>query len=376
VERDVVELRGMTWDHTRGYAPLAVTAQIYADWHPDVQLSWDRRSLFDFGEGGVDALVDAYDIFVIDHPLIGLAVEQGALAPLDDLPAAPAVGRSATSYQRHGHTYALPVDAACQVAAARIDLLDRHGEARPDDWPTVLDLARRTGLVGVPLTQIDVWSCLLSLCGALDETPFAGDAIAPHDTLVEAFEMVRSLAGAVDAAYLGVNPIAVLNRMASSDDIAYCPLTFGYVNYSRPGYCRSVLEFSGPPPVQRGGSIAPCLGGVGLAVSARSAHRDEAAAYVAWTCGASVQRGEYALAGGQPAAVAAWEDERANALSSDYFRRTRAAVEAAVPRPSDAWFGAFQSGAAAALHDALRRGLSATDAVIRLERAWRDARAR
>ena len=52
----MIELKGSTWDHSRGYDPLPVTAAAFSALHPDVQITWERRTLQDFGEMSVVSL--------------------------------------------------------------------------------------------------------------------------------------------------------------------------------------------------------------------------------------------------------------------------------------------------------------------------------
>ena len=40
----MIELRGITWNHTRGYLPMAATAQRFSEMHPGVSIHWEKRS--------------------------------------------------------------------------------------------------------------------------------------------------------------------------------------------------------------------------------------------------------------------------------------------------------------------------------------------
>ena len=51
-----VELRGITWDHPRGYDPLAATARAYAASHPGMAITWEKRSLQAFADYPIEAL--------------------------------------------------------------------------------------------------------------------------------------------------------------------------------------------------------------------------------------------------------------------------------------------------------------------------------
>jgi len=46
----MTELRGITWDHTRGFLPMVATAQRFSELHPDVRITWEKRSLQHFAD--------------------------------------------------------------------------------------------------------------------------------------------------------------------------------------------------------------------------------------------------------------------------------------------------------------------------------------
>ena len=64
-------------------------------------------------------------------------------------------------------------------------------------------------------------------------------------------------------ASLAWNPPALLEHMATSDDVAYCPLAFGYASYARPGFRPRQLRFA-PAPMDAGGVPRGMLGGAGI----------------------------------------------------------------------------------------------------------------
>lgn len=73
-------LRGTTWDHPRGWAPLVVLAEQFAE--PVVR--WDVRSLQAFADQPLEQLAEKYDLLVVDHPFVGEAAQRGLLLPLDE----------------------------------------------------------------------------------------------------------------------------------------------------------------------------------------------------------------------------------------------------------------------------------------------------
>src|SRR3546814_3327914 len=61
------DMRGMTWDHARGYDPLVAASRAWAEAGGEA-IAWDRRSLQDFESFPVEELARRYDLIVIDHP--------------------------------------------------------------------------------------------------------------------------------------------------------------------------------------------------------------------------------------------------------------------------------------------------------------------
>ncbi|HLJ79142.1 MAG TPA: hypothetical protein VKT75_17105, partial [Acidobacteriaceae bacterium] len=138
------------------------------------------------------------------------------------------------------------------------------------------------------------------------------------------------------------NPIAVWERMSTTDTTAYCPLAFGYSNYARNDYRAHRLTFDVIPSAGHG-PIGATLGGAGLAISARCADRDTALAHAAWVASAGCQRGLYVDSGGQPGNKRAWYHEHANRITNGYFRATLPVLENAWLRPRHLGFAAYQN---------------------------------
>ena len=135
-----LRLRGMTWDHPRGYEPLHACSAAWRE-RTGVQIEWERRSLQDFESFPVAELAARYDLIVIDHPHVGQVTRAGCLVPLETGTGSDAVfaavGASLQSYRFEERLWALPIDAAAQVQAWRPDRL----AAPPADWAAVLELA-------------------------------------------------------------------------------------------------------------------------------------------------------------------------------------------------------------------------------------------
>src|SRR5204863_5772054 len=131
----------------------------------------------------------------------------------------------------------------------------------------------------------------------------------------QALERLRILSEHSFEGAVAANPIGIWERMSSSDEIAYCPLAFGYSNYARNGY-RSKLVSFGPIPSSGRGPVGATLGGAGLAISQNCKHREIALEYAFWVAGQECQRTLYVESGGQPASKTAWLDAHANELAN------------------------------------------------------------
>jgi len=237
-----------------------------------IRVEWSARSLQAFADFPLEVLVDQYDLIVVDHPHIPLAADAGLLAPLDayltpDVIAELAchsVGQSHASYAHHGHQYALAIDAAAQVSLYRPDLCPNL----PRTWDEVLDMAR-DGTVLWPLKPIDAMSSFLTLSAA-HEAPIcvSRDQFISREAGLVVLAQMHELAMLVDKACLEENPIETAERLATSDRWRYCPLAFGYVNYSRPGFREHRLAYRDIPALSVASRpFGSCLGGAGIAVS-------------------------------------------------------------------------------------------------------------
>ena len=366
-----IRLKGMTWSHPRGYDPMVACS---ADWleKTGISVEWDKRSLQDFESFPVEELARNYDLIVIDHPHVGQITAENCLAPLD-LPerqadfaalAAGSVGASFPSYNWQGRQWAFPIDAATQVLAFRPDHLDRP----PESWAEVVDLARR-GAVLLPLRPPHSLMCFFTLCGNLGrpcsverDTPFADETAG-----AEAIERLREIAALIDPACLGMDPIAVLDRMGAADAReSLTPLIYGYVSYAQTVFRPGRIAFADIPAAGGNGPVGSALGGTGIAVSAFSANRAAAVDFAYWIAGGPVQAGRYWQSGGQPGHAAGWEDDGANEATLDFYRATRRTLEGAWLRPRHDGYMPFQEAASQRINAAVTGTEPASKAVADL----------
>lgn len=373
-----VSLKGMTWNHPRGYDPMVACSRLWQE-KTGVSIEWEKRSLQDFESFSVEELARAYDLIVIDHPHVGQITSEKCLAPLDvagreaerEALAKASVGRSYPSYSWQGRQWAFPIDAAAQVQAWRPDLID----AAPKIWTEVLELAQQ-GRVLLPLRPPHSLMCFFTLAADLGRpctVDGSGDLVDP-ETGKTVFEILREIAAFVDPECPTMDPIAVFEKMAEAGSgIACAPLIYGYVPYATAGFRPNRLFFCDMPSVGCNGPVGSALGGTGIAVSAFSTAAKEAIDFAYWIASGEVQRGPYAAAGGQPGHAAAWEDEAVNAATGDFYRGTRATLEGAWVRPRHNGYMAFQQAASDCINEGLAGRQDARLVVADINRLFRES---
>ena len=362
-------LKGMTWSHPRGYDPVVACARLWKE-KTGVALAGGKRTLQGFEYIPLGDLAARYDLIIIDHPHVGQITGENCLLPLDVAGreadakglSEGSVGRSFASYTWNGRQWALPVDAAAQVQAWRPDLI----AAPAKTWDEVMALAGE-GRVLCPLRPPHSLMTFFTLAANLG-TPSA--VTGPGD-LIDAgagrrvLGLIRGLVARVDPACLAMDPIAVLERMAdAASTIACAPLIYGYVSYALDGFRERRLAFADIPAAGTSGPVGSAIGGTGIAVSALTAHPQEAIDFAYWLASAPTQKGPYAAAGGQPGHAAAWEDDGVNAPTGGFYRNTRATLEGGFVRPRHDGYMKFQEEASERINQALQDGEEDDDRII------------
>ena len=373
-----VTLRGLAWDHRRCWGPLDASIAPYGAGHPGVQIQWDRRSLYEFGEGRLEDVLRQYDLIVFDHPFIGDIARDRLMVPFDarlDAAArarfaADSVGGSWRSYEYDGAQWALPIDAAAQVASCRPDLLARYADAMPTSHAAVLDLGRRLRgdgkWIGLPFVPTDAMCLVMTLAAGRGDRVGADGCFLPRDAVEAIIDELRALAALAHPASADWNPIRCYDHMVGHDDVVYTPYAFGYVNYSAPA-SGPRLRFGNIPADGARGSL---LGGAGIGVSAFSAHPRAAADYALFLCSPDYQRGDYVRFGGQPGSLAAWRDAEANRVTGNFFADTLATLANSYLRPTHPGFIGFFREATHPAADAIAGRLPARALAERLDRLY------
>jgi multiple sugar transport system substrate-binding protein len=373
---------GITWDHPRGYNALSEASRRLEKKSSLVSVHWEKQSLEEFESRPIEELCARYDLVVMDHPHLGAAVAKNCLQPLDDwLPssfierlAKTTVGSAFQSYYYKGKYWALPLDAATQVMALRLDLLGKR--SIPVTWDEVLQLANDVSVilsVGGPHALMTFFS----ICVAHGEPPASLDPtiVTSESTGQRALKLMKELTSGMSEFELDLNPIQIFERMTQTDEVACCPLIYGYVNYADPrAYQGKSLTFLEAPAAYNGGRHGSTLGGTGLAVSQKARICPELVEHLRWLVSDDAQKNFIPDFDGQPSAIAAWLDPDVNRRWNGFYRNTFGTIQDAWVRPRDAGYVEFQSEGSAIIRSGLRRGKSIGEILQSLQDAYARSR--
>lgn len=373
----------MAWQHRRAVDPLLAASAAYERAHPDIRIAWEARPLQGFEFTPIAELADAYDVIVLDHPFMGEVAESRCLADLTgflpQLAEAEFLGPSLQTYRYAGALWAVPVDAACQTAAYRPDLLERLGAEVPNTISEALELgglASREGLrLAMAFAGVHSLMTLFTFCAARGR-PCGAQAGAPFidlDAGRESLDTMRRILALCPAEALDWNSIAVHEAMAARQDLVYCPAVYCYLTYAERDL-RRPLRFADLPTMQHGGApMGSTIGGAGIALSAKSRLTEAAVEFLRFLAEAETQR-IFTRHHGQPARIEAWTDPQADARFSGAFSAVRRTMELSWTRPRWTGYLALQAEGGRIVEAHLRGQASEKDVIDALNLAAEQAR--
>lgn len=376
-----ITLKGMTWAHARGLNPLVAASKIFAE-KTGIEITWVARSLSDFELFPMDQLAAEYDMIMIDHPHIGVSHEEHLLQPLEGLLSAEllkdqevnSVGQSYKSYHWEGHQYALPLDAAAQVGAYRSDLLDNLDVETPTTWAEVFALAEKCpGQVAIPFVPVHAYSSFFTLCSHFNDNKFWSDESDLDEEVGEqTLDLLIKLLKVAHKDSKDMDPINMLDKMCSSDEILYSPLVYGYSNYAQSGYAKYVVEFCDMPiykdATSKFNQTTPngsMIGGVGLSMSTQCKNPEAALEFMNFVAPADAQRTMLFDNGGQPGHLVAWEDAHVNEVAHNFYKGTLQTLMEGSLRPRFNGYVDFQGEAGARIRAFVMDGTGDKKAFIR-----------
>ena len=364
-------LRGMTWDHPRAWRGLEAVSTAH-ERATGVSIAWDRRSLQDFADAPIDELAETYDLIVLDHPHVGLIADAACLLPLPMPEDGASLGGSLESYVWRDRLWALPIDAACQVAVERPDLV----EHRLPDWQAALDAEPADYRLITPLLPVDAFDMMMTLVASRGETdlPHSPERFTSEGNGLLALKVLKALYRLGPSDAVEWNPIRALEALSTTDEFHASPCLFGYVNYAAPGFRDHVLAYRDLPGFRGGDTPRAILGGAGLGVSARTAHPDEAVAFARRIASEAVQAGLYLENEGQPAHPGAWDKGGDDPRHSGFLKGARRTIDNAWTRPRDPWFLGFVDDVCAIMPDLFLRDRDEASFLAEIDALYRKHR--
>jgi multiple sugar transport system substrate-binding protein len=375
-------LKGITWGHSRGITPLFAASQRFNELYPDVEISWQKRSLQEFADYPIEKLSKKYDLLIIDHPSVGRASDTKCLLSLDkylykkylDEQSKNSVGYSHLSYNYKGHQWALAIDAAAPVSSYREDLFKRNNLSVPSSWQEVIALTKK-GKVAIPALPIDLLMNFYMFCIANGKEPFLNDGeVIDFETGLKALGSMRELYSLLDKKMFEYNPIAIAELMTLTDDYWYCPFAYGYSNYSRKGFAKSLLTYNDLPKFENGCLLRSTLGGAGLSISSFTKNKQWAINFSEWIASPEIQADFYMQNGGQPGHRLAWLSEKNNQNSNNYFINTLDVLDRAFVRPRYNGYLSFQDYAGIPLQKYLIEGTSPLVTLSEMNNLYRSSK--
>lgn len=377
MNQEIIKLKGITWNHSRGFTSIVATAQRFQELNPNIEISWKKRSLQAFADEPINELAKRFDLLIIDHPWAGFAARTEVIVPLNKYlteefltdQAENSVGKSHESYSYNNQQWALAIDAATPVAASRPDLFEKYNLELPKTWDDLLDLAKK-GFVAIPGIPQDTLMSFYMICSTLGEdvcsTP---EFFISDETGIKALEILRELGVHIAPESYNFNPIQVYEAMTLTDKYLYSPFAYGYTNYSKNGYARKTLKFHDMVSLE-GQPLITTLGGTGLAISAECKHKDIAAKYAEFVGQPETQKTIFFDNGGQPGHRSAWLDTQTNFKSMDFFKDTLPALDRAFLRPRYHGHMFFQDNSGAPIRKYMMEGGNPKDVLEILNKLY------
>ena len=345
---------------------MVVTSEVFSDrLGGNVRIVWEKRSLQAFADRPIEDMAEEYDLMVIDHPHVGDIASSGILLPFDgqgydqqlQTLAEQSCGVSHPSYNFDGQQWALAIDAAAPVSAFRPDMLANV----PTTWEEVVTLAE-AGKVIWPLIPINALMSYYNVLANIGHDFGREQNGVDLEIGANALAQLRRVSLKLPADCFDIDPIGAYEWLACRESHAYCPYLYGYTNYSRQGFRPNIVRVANIPAFAANGPIGSPIGGTGIAVSARSKHKEIALEYAFWIASEECQSGVFFDAGGQPANLRSWQNPLCNELTDGFFSNTLETLEKSYLRPRHKGYMAFQDVAGDVVRDCLMGKTTQLDA--------------
>ncbi len=316
-------IKGLTWKNPRGELPLLASACEWQTRRPDVRIEWEALSWYAFENALLAALENPgpdYDLVMFDHPWTGSLACSGGMLPWDSLMTQEELvgirGRivppSFDSYVWDGKVWGLALDGACHAGLIRKDLAEI--DSVPSHWEDIAAWAESVRCESLPYPLVLSVEGVLGSCLFLSMMASGGHAVTVVDSALcldstatlQVLRLLRSLLAYVPPGSTHWGPWDIYEYFCRSDESAYSPSIFAYVNYFHAEGRGAQLRLLETPGLN-GRRGTPILGGVGLGIMKKCSLLEEAVEYARYLISDAAQTRLFPENSGQPTAKAAWE---------------------------------------------------------------------
>lgn len=368
----MVQLKGITWDHVRGYGGLSAVTRIIEKKLSDIHVQWDVHSLADFSAKSIADVAKEYDLIVYDHPFVGDVWADNVLVDLtpyldpeniqelkNDV-----VGNGVNLYRYKGGLWGLPLDAACQVAVYRPDLCTDIGvdenALKKSTLDKIIEHVRSSGKqIAIAYSGVSSIMTFFTLCYKMGHPPFQSSNILVPDSVGEkAIAVMKIILDASPSEVLDWDTITCLENMSARKDLVYCPYIFGFSAYSTDTYISKYqyqpLVFIDNPLPSNWSCAGGIIGGAGIGVSRNCIDIQSAVSVAQELMKFDIQK-PMALNMSQPSRHSVWIDYEVNKFTRNFYSNTIQSIENGYLRPRDPGFVPKQDEAGRCIECHLRK---------------------
>ena len=69
----MIQLKGIAWDHPRGFDPMVATANLFQKKNPEIEIQWDKRPLQAFADRPIEEMAFGASPTKLNDPNSGFA---------------------------------------------------------------------------------------------------------------------------------------------------------------------------------------------------------------------------------------------------------------------------------------------------------------
>lgn len=370
-------LKGVAFAHPRIIQPLRAAAELFASRQPEVTIEWAEHSLQEFEELSLCTISERFDLFAFDHPLLGDVIPHGCVLDLEQARpglihrlAPKSLGLSLQSYIVEGALYGVPFDGAVQSSARVRSYFQNVSVPGTLDELAALVADQGREAVALPLLPAHAGCTFLTLAANVSPLSSGDERFYLNPQRIgRAFDVLSDLRSLSSPSSITLDPIRLLEDMASGNGPLFSPFVFGYGTYASSGFSDEPLTF-GPALSVGAGITRAVLGGAGIGISAAASGNEALLDFVEFLMSDEVMSEVVGAHHGQAGLRAGWGPGADRDLREFFFAPTQEAMDAGIVRPRFAGFVNFLCELGDQLIGLIDREASVADAIDTVNRLF------